>query len=221
MTPTLGFPCLALITDRTLCRDQADLEQRVAAAVKGGVGVVQLREKDLPAAELLQMARRLRAVTAGKALLIVNDRLDVALASGADGVHLPETGLPVPEARQLSQGRLLVGRSAHGVAASLESQAQGVDLLQVGTVFDTPSKAGKTLEGLALLEEVARQVTVPFVGVGGITFHNVAQVMQAGASGVAVVRAILATDDPEMAVQELWAAMEAAWRGQQASAVSG
>lgn len=209
MKPALPSPCLALVTDRRLC-PRGDLAERVAQAVAGGVGLVELREKDLPAGELLALAQRLRAVTAGRALLVVNDRADVALACEADGVHLPEAGLPLAAARRVVGSERLVGRSVHSVAGALAAQAEGADYLIVGTIFASPSKPGATPTGVGLLEAVAATASVPFLAIGGVTARNAAQVSAAGASGAAVISAILAAPDPGEAAREILEQLRAA-----------
>ena len=126
----LPAPCLCLVTDRKLCGADA-LEEKVAAAVSGGVDMVQVREKDLPAGELLKLARRLRAITRGKAMLVINDRLDVALAVEADGLHLPEDSIAARDARDVAPSPLLVSKAVHDSAGA--AQADGADFLVLGT----------------------------------------------------------------------------------------
>ncbi|MSQ33636.1 MAG: thiamine phosphate synthase [Dehalococcoidia bacterium] len=202
MKAALPHPCLALVTDRHL-RPQGDLVERVAMAVDGGVGMVELRERDLPAGELLALALRLREVTAGRALLVVNDRADVARACAADGVHLPEAGLTVAAARQIMGPGMLVGRSVHSAAGAREAAEAGADYLIVGTIFPSPSKPGVPPAGVALLEAVAAQVELPFLAIGGVTAQNAASVIVAGAWGAAVISAILASPAPGVAAREL------------------
>lgn len=196
-------PWLMLVTDRSLT-PAAELPAAVEAAVAGGVDAVQLREKGLPAGELYRLGLQLRAVTARQgALLLVNDRLDVALAVGADGVHLGETALPVAAARAVAGGRLLIGRSVHGVEAALAAARAGADYLVVGTVFPSRSHPGGPVGGLELVRAVAAAVRVPVLGIGGITVANAAAVVQAGAAGVAVISAVLGAPDPAAAAAEL------------------
>jgi thiamine-phosphate pyrophosphorylase len=202
----LPIPCLALVTDRRLCQ-RLSLEEAVARAVAGGVNVVQLREKDLAAAQLVPLADRLRAVTQGKALLIVNSRLDVVLLCGADGVHLPERGPSVAATRRLAGNGFIVGRSVHSVEEAVKAQEEGADYVQVGAIFPTRSHPGQSPAGPALLKSVAARVTIPIVAVGGITAENVGQVMQAGARGAAVISAILASPSPATAARRLAEAM--------------
>lgn len=204
----LTVPCLALVTDRSALGGLS-LEEAVAQAVEGGANLVQLREKDLPAAELLTLAERLRAVTQGRALFLVNDRLDVALACAADGVHLPERGLPVAAARRLAGQEFIIGRSVHSVAEAVRVQEEGADYVQVGTIFASRSHPDQAPAGLGLLQEVAAAVTIPILAVGGITAANVGEAMMAGASGVAVISAILGAPSPREAARALAQAMAA------------
>lgn len=203
--PALPRPCLMLVTDRQ--RARGPLEDAVAAAVAGGVNVVQVREHDLHAGDLLRLARNLRAVTRGAALLLVNDRLDVALACGADGVHLPEAGMPPPEARWIAGPELLIGRSVHSVAGAKEAEDAGADYLVVGTVYPTTSHPGEFAAGPALVREVVAAVSLPVIAIGGITATNAGEVMRAGASGVAVVSAVLDAADVYAAARALRAAL--------------
>jgi len=202
----LPIPCLTLITDRSLCRSLS-LEEAVARAVAGGVNVVQLREKDLAAAQLVPLADRLRAITQGKALLIVNGRLDVALLCAAAGVHLPEKGPSVAATRRLAGDRFIIGRSVHSAEEAMKAEEEGADYVQVGAIFPTRSHPGLSPAGPALLESVAVRVTIPIVAVGGITAENVGQVMQAGARGAAVISAILDSPSPAAAARRLAEAM--------------
>jgi thiamine-phosphate pyrophosphorylase len=205
----LPIPCLTLITDRRLCRSLS-LAEAVARAVAGGVNVVQLREKDLTAAQLVPLADRLRAITRGKALLIVNGRLDVALLCAADGVHLPERGPSVAATRRLAGDGFIIGRSVHSVAEAVKAQEEGADYVQVGAIFPARSHLGLSPAGPALLESVAARVTIPILAVGGITAENVGQVMQVGASGAAVISAILDSPSPTSSGRRLAEAMVAA-----------
>jgi thiamine-phosphate pyrophosphorylase len=202
----LPMPCLTLITDRRLCQ-RLSLEEAVARAVAGGVNVVQLREKDLAAAQFVPLADRLRAITQDKALLIVNGRLDVALLCAADGVHLPERGPSVAATRRLAGDGFIIGRSVHGAEEAVKAQEEGADYVQVGAIFPSRSHPGQSPAGSALVESVAARVTIPIVAVGGITAENVGEVMQAGARGAAVISAILDSPLPAAAARRLAEAM--------------
>ena len=206
----LPRPVLCLVTDRRLCRGR-ELERVVEAAVEGGCDMVQLREKDLPAGSLLKLASRLRSITAGRALLIINDRVDVALAAGADGVQLPEDGLAVEAARMVGDD-MLVGRSVHSVGGGVQAAEDGADLLVAGSVFPTASHPGAAPGGLALIRDLADATDVPVIGIGGIDGGNVESVMRSGASGAAVIRAISESDNTEGAARELKRRMVRAWK---------
>jgi thiamine-phosphate pyrophosphorylase len=178
-------------------------------AAAGGVDVVQLRDKALDDDALLALAREARAVCDELGLLlIVNDRPEVARASGADGVHLGQDDLPVGEARALLGGEAIIGLSTH-TPAQIEA-ADGADYIGVGPVHTTPTKPGRPAVGLDLVRYAAGHATVPFFAIGGIDAANAAAVAAAGATRIAVVRAIAEADDPRVAAQRLRAAVDAA-----------
>ncbi len=165
--------------------------------------MVQLREKDMSPFELLRLARRLRRVTQGRALLIVNDRVDVALLAGADGVQLGETALDVADVRQLVGPDMLIGRSVHSEVGAVDAECQGADFLVLGTIFETASHPDGLVGGLDLVREVTGAVGVPVLGIGGIASSNARSVLEAGASGVAVITAISMADNPRLAAYHL------------------
>ena len=206
MRSRLNTPCLCLVTDRKRTKS-GDAAATVAASLDGGVGMVQLREKDMPPFELLRLARRLRLVTRGRALLVVNDRVDVAMLSGADGVQLGETALDVADVRKLVGPDMLIGRSVHSEVGAVDAECQGADFLVLGTVFETASHPDGRVGGLDLVREVTEAVGIPVLGIGGITPANAASVMEAGASGAAVITAITMSDDPRTAASDLSAAI--------------
>jgi thiamine-phosphate pyrophosphorylase len=173
MKPTIPIPCLGLVTDRRLCHsDMRALEDVVARAVKGGVNLVQLREKELPGGELLNLAKRLRKVTAGSASLFINDRVDVAIACDADGVQLGEKRMPVEAARKVSGDGLVIGRSVHSLEGAVEAEVEGADFLLVGAIFPTSSHGGEEPTGPQLLSRIADRTGIPLAGIGGITPAN-------------------------------------------------
>ena len=208
--PDLALPCLCLVTDRNQCKSRP-LEEVVALAVDGGVNMVQLREKDLKASELLPLAIRLRDICKGKALLFINDSLDVALACGADGVQLGEDAVSVAEARSVAGDRILIGSSVHDVEKAIQAEADGADLLIVGTIFPTGSHPEASPAGVIFLEDVHDKVTVPFIGIGGVKESNVEDVIKARASGAAVISAIVASDEPRDAARSIANKMAHAW----------
>jgi thiamine-phosphate diphosphorylase len=210
----LPLPCLMLVTDRSLCGGADGLVAAVEAAVQGGADAVQLREKDLCAAELLALAQRLRGVTAGRALFLVNGPLDVALAAGADGVHLPEATAAARRPREaVPAGRqgFLVGRSVHSLEAARRAEGESADYLVAGPVYETRSHPGREPAGLSLIEEITRSVRVPVLAIGGVSAGRAEEVVRAGASGIAVISAVLAPPDSRAATGELRRALDAAW----------
>jgi thiamine-phosphate pyrophosphorylase len=200
---------LTLVTDDALAPDA--LVRIVERACSAGRVIVQLRAKNAGGRALLALARRLGAVTsAAGSLLVVNDRVDVALASGAGGVHLPAAGMASDQARALIGPKKLLGRSVHSLAEIDGERATGaVDYVQFGPTFATPSKAAfgppPGLEELARAVERARPL--PVVAGGGIDATNAAEVMRADAAGIAVIRAVMRAADAAAATSALFAAI--------------
>ena len=191
-----------LITDRARLLGRR-LEEVASLAVEGGANVVQLREKDLSSGDLYQLALTLHAVLRGRALLLVNDRADVTLASGADGVHLPEQSVPIKAIREMVGEACIVGRSVHSVEAAASAEEGGADFVEVGAVYETASKPGAAPAGVGLVRAVAEAVRVPVIAVGGISADNAGEVIAAGAEGIAVIGAIMDADDPKSAASRL------------------
>lgn len=183
-------------------------------AIAGGAGVVQLRDKAASSAELVRRGRALKAVcAAGEALFIVNDRVDVALACEADGVHLGPDDMLVEDARRVAP-QLVIGASAGDVARARALVAAGADYLGVGAIYDAhPSKENASApRGPEVLNAIAAAVDVPIVGIGGILAGNAAPVACHGAAGVAVIREVVGADDPQEAVRRLRAAVDSGLR---------
>jgi thiamine-phosphate pyrophosphorylase len=185
--------------------------ETVRAACDAGAEVVQLRRKEEDALVTLRLAERCRrAVASSGALLVVNDRLDIAMAAEADGVHLGQDDLTVAAARRLWP-RGIVGRSTHSLEQALTAQAEGADYIGVGPVFATPTKPGRPAVGLELVRAVAAaRPRVPWVAIGGVDETTLAAVLEAGAAAVAVVRAVSAAADPRAAARGLHARVRAA-----------
>lgn len=209
MTFGSALPVLMLITDRRLAGGEDRLVEAVGEAVNGGVNAVQLREKDLSSADLLRLANRIREATSGRAALIVNGSLEVALAAGADGVHLPEAAAMV----ERPERPFLVGRSVHSREAAERAWAECSDYLIAGPVYETTSHPGTAGGGPELIESITAAVAIAVLAVGGITAQRVEGVIRAGASGVAVISAVLGSPRPEEAARELREAVDAALRG--------
>ena len=214
--PPLSLPSLCLVTDRRQ-RPDVPLEDIVDRAVSGGVGIVQLREKDLPASQLYTLALRLKDAINGRALLFVNDRIDVAIAAGAHGAQLGETALPLDAAKAVVAAtaprgsRLLLGRSVHSAQGAIAAQAHGADLITLGSVFPTNSHPGAPAGGIPLVKSAAQAVSIPILAIGGVNPDNIGGVIAAGASGAAVITAIAAAPDPQAASAALAQNMRAAW----------
>jgi thiamine-phosphate pyrophosphorylase len=195
---------LYLVTDRQQTAGRP-LEVVVAAAARGGIGAVQLREKDLTARELYALGARLQEALAPYGVpLLVNDRLDVALALDAAGVHLAGHSLSTAQARRILGPHKLIGVSTHQVQEARQAALEGANFVVFGPVFATPSKlAYGPPQGLQLLSSVTRQVPIPVFAIGGIDHANLPQVLAGGAHGAAFIRAVLATDDPCAATHQL------------------
>ena len=204
---TLPRPCLMLVSDRSLCAGEDGLLAAVEAAVTGGVDAVQLREKDLASQDLLPLAQRSREVTRGQAALLVNGPLEIAVDADADGIHLPDDALPAQRPRR----GFLVGRSVHSLEAARRAEAEGVDYLVAGPVYETRSHPGREPAGVSLIQEITRHVGTPTLAIGGVTAARVEEVVRAGASGIAVISAVLRQPDRRAAANELRRALDAAW----------
>ena len=195
---------LYLVTDRELCGVRG-VESVVAQAVKGGVRYVQLREKDTTTRDFIELAARIKDILAPMRVpLIINDRVDVALAVGADGVHVGQEDMPYQTARRIMGPSALIGLSVESWDDVVAAQSLDVDYLGVSPVFATPTKTDTKgvwgLEGLARIKAYSRH---PLVGIGGINAANAKAVVKAGAGCVAVVSAICAAEDPHLAAKEL------------------
>jgi thiamine-phosphate pyrophosphorylase len=167
--------------------------------------MVQLRERDLSAEELVAFVREVQAVTASpRSQLLINDRIDVALALEGIGVHLRSNSLPVSVARQLLGSGRLLGVSVHGVEEARQAESQGADYIVLGPIYETPSKQmfGPPL-GIHILEKACSLVRIPIFGIGGVTAARAREMRRAGAFGAAVITAILGADDIESATREL------------------
>jgi thiamine-phosphate pyrophosphorylase len=201
---------LTLVTDRTQTRGR-ELVTVVGECLAAGLPAVQVREKDLGAADLALVCRRLRGLTLDtQALLIVNDRVDVALAVGADAVQRASTSLPVKDIRGLVGGQLKIGASVHSLPEAIEAEIHGADWVVFGPIYDTPSKRGfGPPQGLDKLGRVAATVRIPVIAIGGITPERVPEVRRAGAQGVAVISAILTADSPAAATRRFLEALAA------------
>jgi thiamine-phosphate pyrophosphorylase len=197
---------LYMVTDSTLCRGRS-LTDVVAEAVRGGVTCVQLREKELGTREFVARAQALKSLLLPLQIpLVINDRIDVALACQADGVHLGQSDMPVDLARKILPPQVFIGLSVENDQDITQAIGMYVDYLGVSPVFATPTKTDtQTPWGLAGLQRARAMTALPLVAIGGINRTNAAQVRQGGADGLAIVSAICAADDPAAAAAELLA----------------
>ncbi len=198
-----GLPRLMLITDSNQCDEP--LSERVAKACSAGIGLVQLREKHLSAKELFDLANQLRAInhTYGSTL-IINDRVDIALMTEADGVHLPESGISIQIAKHWLNGKY-VGKSVHSIQAGIEASTQGADYILFGPIFDTPSKRPfGAPQGIEKLEELCQHVSCPVFAVGGVTPENAKKCLNAGAYGLAAIGALMSAEDLPKTVRDFY-----------------
>lgn len=199
-----------LVTSAVLSRGR-DTISIVEQALSAGIRLVQLREKEMAASDLAGLARDARTLTAKYgALLIINDRLDVALAAGADGVHLGRDDLPVEDARRIAPD-LIIGASSHTREEALDAQGRGASYVNIGPIYPTGSKqwAGEFL-GPDRMKDIASHLEIPFTVMGGIKRERIPDLVTAGARTLAVITAITAADDPEQASKEL---LEATGKG--------
>jgi thiamine-phosphate pyrophosphorylase len=191
------------------------LNETVEAALKGGVKLVQYRDKDADDPIRFERAKGLRSLCHQyNALFIVNDRVDLALAVDADGVHLGQQDLPVAVARQLLGSNRIIGRSTTNPEELARALQEGVDYVGVGPVYATPTKTDKAIAGLDYVRHAATHSTLPWFAIGGIDEQNLAEVVGAGAERVAIVRAIMKANDPAQAAQRLLLQLKSSDRGE-------
>lgn len=200
---------LYLVTDDGI-KDTAAFCKKVELAIEGGATLVQLREKTATSREFYELALRVKELTHRAEIpLIINDRLDIALAVDADGLHIGQEDLPVTVARRLLGPDKILGVTAATVADALAAQEQGADYLGSGAVYPTGTKTGKAVLPMEILRQIKQAVHIPVVAIGGITALNIGFVRQAGVDGAAVVSAIMNSSDPATAARDLsllWAA---------------
>jgi thiamine-phosphate pyrophosphorylase len=202
-------PLLLLVSDRTRYGGRA-LERVFLPAIEGGVNMLQLREPDLSARDLMGEGERLRRLALGGVPLLVYDRVDAAVAIQADGVHLTTDGLPIGSAKGVSRG-LLVGKSVSSVAEAVTAEREGADYVVVEPVFFSRYGHGRPPTGPSLVGRIKSRVHIPLLAGGGITAGNAHQVIAAGADGVSVISEIVDADDPRDAARSLMQAMRGAW----------
>ena len=202
MKPDIDYT-LYLCTDRNIMTTET-IEESVELAIKGGVSVVQLREKECSSREFFEMAKAVKTITdAYEVPLLINDRIDIALAVGADGVHLGQSDLPIDAARNLLGADKIVGATANTVELAQKAWREGADYLGVGDVFGTTTKADTRHITLEELKEIKESVPIPIVAIGGVNEDNIALLREAGVDGAAVISAIVGQKDITAAAEEL------------------
>lgn len=203
------LPPLYLITDRQLIRPEQDFFGVLEQVMAAGVRMIQLREKDLPAQQLYEMAQHLRTITLRhNCLLLINDRVDIALAVNADGVHLRSNSLPIAVARKLLGRGKLIGVSTHSTVEITTAAEQDADFATYGPVFYTPSKAGYGApKGLSELQGACATSALPIYALGGISVTNTPAVMTTGTHGIAVISSLMTTTNPTPVCQKLISAI--------------
>ena len=200
---------LYAVTDRAWAADEDALMDQIAAAIDGGAGIVQLREKHLDHDAFLREARRFVALCREKGVIsIINDAVDIAAAVGADGVHVGQSDLAAGRAREVLGPDKLIGVSAHSVEEALAAQAAGADYLGVGAAFVTGTKADAAPISRDTIRAITAAVDIPVVAIGGISRDNITELAGCGLDGVAVVSALFAQKDVEAAARELYALSE-------------
>ena len=192
-----------LITDRKVCGKK--LTDIIEQAIDGGVGTVQLREKDLSTRDLYSLAKEIRGITERKgANLIINDRVDIATAVDADGVHLGWQSLEIDTVRRMIGQDKIIGFSAHSLEEAERAENSGADYISISPIFDTVNK-DYFIEPLGVGEigKIKAQINIPVIALGGINENNVSKVLKSGADGIAMISAILLSDSPGQAVKRI------------------
>ncbi|MFP4456741.1 MAG: thiamine phosphate synthase [Clostridia bacterium] len=189
---------LYLVTDKRL--DDTTLVQKVKRAIQGGVNVVQLRDKNISSKSMLLRAKKLKEITKEYNVpLIINDRLDIALAVNADGLHVGQDDLPIDICKKYFKG--IIGVSASNMKQAIKAYESGADYIGYGAIFPTGSKSDYDLI-IDDISEVKKNINVPLIGIGGIKNHHIKKLAEQGLDGVAVISAILGKEDPEKAAKE-------------------
>jgi thiamine-phosphate pyrophosphorylase len=193
-----------LVTDRGQALGR-DLLSVLECALDGGIRAIQLREKDLGGKELFLLAEAARKLTDRyRAALLINDRIDVALASGADGVHVGRESFPVPKARELIGTQKMIGVSTHSLEQAQEAEEQGADFIVFGPVYFTPSKAKYGApQGLMTLKKIVEKTSLPVYAIGGLKADNIPETKKTGVRGIALISAVVGAGNPKTAAEEI------------------
>ena len=196
MTLVVPIPCVMLVTDRVVSGGVDPLVEKIREAVACGVDIVQVREGDMPLVEHLELVQKVRVITKDRALLVVNDRVDIALAAGADGVHLTEKSLSIDAVRGLLRGReMIIGRSIHNSSSVGEIDP---DYFLTGPIYKTQTHPDSVPLGTIELIDMLSLAQSPILAIGGINSENVLDVMSMGVQGVAAIRGVLEASGDEI-----------------------
>lgn len=200
--------CLHVITDTEL-QDRFSHLELANLAIAGGADTIQFRQKSGSTRKMIETARQMKQLcTSSGVVFIVNDRLDVAIASASDGVHLGQDDFPIPLAREILGDAKIIGGSAVTLDEAKKCLSEGADYVGFGPVYPTTSKADAgPVTGIELMQEVIDKVPLPIIAIGGVNKDNTAEVMQAGAYGIAVISAVCCEQNPEEATRELFQAL--------------
>lgn len=191
---------LYLVTDRSKFSSIDEFLDNIASALKGGVQIVQLREKTANAREVVEIAKKVKELChLYDVVFIINDRVDIAKIIGADGVHLGQDDIDINQAREILGENVIIGLSTHHQEQALQAVELGADYIGVGPVFETPTKPGRKSVGIEYVEWAAKNINIPWFAIGGIDTENAKTVIEAGAKRIAVVRAIINAESPEKA----------------------
>ena len=194
---------LYLVTNSDKFESEDLFLDAVASALKGGVDILQLREKNMPANKIIELGKKVKLLCAEYgAIFIVNDRVDIAYVLDADGVHLGQDDMDIESARKILGNNAIIGISTHAPEQAQKAVNDGADYIGMGPVFTTPTKPGRPSVGLEYAKWVSENIKIPAFAIGGIDLTNVQDVINAGAKKIAVVRAIINSDSPEKAAQE-------------------
>lgn len=200
---------LYLVTNSDKFDTEDEFLDAIASALQGGVNIVQLREKNMPANKVLELGRKVKQLCLEyNAVFIINDRVDIAALLEADGVHLGQDDLDVASARTILGNNVIVGVSTHAPEQALKAVEDGADYIGVGPVFSTPTKEGRTPVGIEYVRWVSKNIEIPAFAIGGIDLDNIDEVIEAGLSQISVVRAIINSDSPQHAAETFLAKLE-------------
>jgi thiamine-phosphate pyrophosphorylase len=190
---------LYLVTSSDGFNNDNDFLDAVASSLKGGVQVIQLREKNSAAKRIIELGKKIRELSSFyEAIFIINDRIDIASIINADGVHLGQDDVDIKHAREILGQEFIIGLSTHSPEQAQKAVEDGADYIGVGPVFETPTKPGRKSVGLEYVTWASQNIDIPWYAIGGINLENTQEVIEAGASRLAVVRAIINADNPEI-----------------------